>query len=139
MKKLDAQLTISRPQYGDGRKMIVIRLDDVLSSCGIVDIYIKPEDFAECLTGLSMVPCTTEVDLDRPIGKKREHKREIVSRPEFDRKNLKAAAQLLAPYEIDGWKGDLSDLFNSHRWVLAEDGQWGVSVQFVRHVESQGS
>jgi hypothetical protein len=138
MKLVKTQLTVFRPQRGDDREEIVIRLEDVISSCVIANIHISLEEFARVLTGRSNIDCTAEIFLDSPVGKKRECKDEvIVPRPKFDQENKKAISRVLAPYEVDGWKGREDDLFNSHRWRQAADGQDGISVSFVRYVDPE--
>jgi hypothetical protein len=132
-KGLQGTITISRPQ-GRDVSWIEITLHDELSGVEFATVYIDPANFAEALTGLGHVPCKFDL---RPslVGKKAEHKEEIVPfegggyvKPGLPREN--AAAPYLAPFEIDGWKGRVDDLFNHHRHTPN-----GYRVTFVRYVD----
>lgn len=107
------------------------------SGSQFVEARIFLKEFAELITGLSRVDC--EVDF-RPdlVGKKREHKEEVVPFKGFhiqsEAKGKQAAAKALKPFEVDGWKGHVEDLFNGHR-----GGQGRYRVRFVRHVESSAA
>jgi hypothetical protein len=137
--KLKTSITISRPTCSDGRDVITVRVRDEASHCTIIEVEVASREFAHALTGLGDVPCVAEFYADAPIGKAREHKTEVVPRPDWcgpkaERETVAASA--LAAFEVDGWKGDPNDLFNSHKWTETADGLPGARVMFVRHVES---
>lgn len=135
-KKLKGGLSITRPSGNVGPEYIQISVNDDLSSTQFVTVRVPLAAFAAAITGLGHVEC--EFDL-RPdlIGMKRENKEEwIASEPlpytmeGLARENL--AAPLLAPFEVDGWKGRVDDLFNHHR-----RNREGARVTFVRYVEPE--
>jgi len=132
LHKLKGGLTISRPSGNLDFAYIEIRVNDELSGSQFVSVRVPLAEFAEALTGLAHVDC--EFDL-RPdlVGMRRENKEEFVpggipyTAREAQQKII--AAELLAPFEIDGWKGREADLFNHHR-----RNSCGARVTFVRYV-----
>jgi len=70
--KNKAKLTISRPMYGDGRKVISIKVKDSDAVIQFLSIEIGLNEFAECLTGLSEVECEMETRELHNVGKIRE-------------------------------------------------------------------
>lgn len=129
--KLKGKISISRPIYGDNRKGIEITVIDKTSGCQFLTAYITLENFAEALTGQGHTECELEFFERAPIGKVREVKTEIVPRPK-SHKDEEEAKRLLLPFEIDGWEGEIRDMFNGHR--RAGDGQ---KVTFVRFVDAK--
>lgn len=134
--KVRGTLTISRPRGGDGPDYAEIKVYDESSSTGFVTVRVALEQFAEALFGLSNVECEFDLRAAR-VGKIREHKTEIVpldgkgyyAYGSAERKQVAAAA--LAPFEVDGWKGHVDDLFNQHRHTPN-----GYRVTFVRYVDA---
>lgn len=101
-------------------KPVEIRLMDDSSGVTFAEISVSLENFSEALFGLSHVECDAEVYPDAPLGKVVETKTELIPRPAYtsvkypeERKAL--AAKLFKPYEVDGWRGYVDDLFNMHR------------------------
>jgi len=71
---IKAELTISRPQRSDSKKVIRIQVRDTEAKTTFLEIEITPENMMECLTGLSKVECSmTATDLFK-VGKVRESK-----------------------------------------------------------------
>lgn len=130
MKTLKGNLSITRPHYSDGTKLIHINLTDESSGCQVVEIRLSPEQFAEVLVGSSQRGCEFDFNDSGVIGKIREYKEEIVPRPK-KYKDKEEVAEILKPFEIDGWKGHKEDVTNSHLWV----GTGNVMVGFHRYVE----
>ncbi len=131
MKKLlKGSLSISRV-YGANEGWVSITLQDELSGSQCVEIKISPENFGNAVTGASCKECEFEF---RPsvVGMKAEYKEEIIPRPRsYDMECSKLeAAELIKPYEVDGWKGSVTDATNHHRWVGLDK----VKVGFTRHV-----
>jgi len=71
---IKANLTISRPAWGDGRTAISIKVGDDASRIEFLAIEIPLADFAEALTGLSKVECDAEVRGLENVGLTRESK-----------------------------------------------------------------
>lgn len=63
------KITISRPTYGDGRKKIVIRVEDAKSGTSFLEVEMEYADFAEALTGMGNVPCELEARGLDVVGK----------------------------------------------------------------------
>jgi hypothetical protein len=131
-KLFEGSISISRP-HGPEPPYIEISIVDEMSSSEFVSARIPLKDFAEVVTGLACVPCKFEF---RPmlVGKKREHKEEVVlfkgSYLGDESARKKATAKALKPFEVNGWKGHEEDLFNHHR-----GGQGSYRVRFVRYVD----
>ena len=131
--KLQGMITISRPHYGSGKKAIEITIGDKTSWCDFVTVEMEFETFVETLFGHAHQRCLVEFNEKAPIGKKRETKTELVQRPKkYEREEgaAKEAAAILKPFEKDGWKGYVKDLYNHHNWR----GQDKVQVSFTRFV-----
>lgn len=70
------------------------------------------------------------------IGSTSENKQVIVNVPEgMYSRDADALRAILAPLEVDGWRGDTSDLTNGHRSA----GRGKQTVTFRRHVWADGS
>ena len=68
------------------------------------------------------------------LGFRREHKREVVPyKAVYGEYEKPAKAKALAPFEVDGWKGNASDLGNHHRGNDTD----GYSVLFARFVPNE--
>lgn len=129
--KLKGRLTISRPRGGNS-DYIEISITDQSSGTEFVSARVGLTDFAEALVGLALVDCEFDLRPDR-VGMKYEHKEEFVpcpisyARTAADREKI--AAKAFKPFEVDGWKGRIDDLFNPHR-----RNQEGARVVFTRYV-----
>ena len=135
--KYAGQLTISRPR-GDGYEAVRIAVRDETSFIEFIEIEIGLKEFAESLF-TACQDCTFELRSVEKVGWKHEHKDEVVFVPEGPYKQQKEiAAQALKPFEVEGWRGSVSDATNHHRWVRKDPpkgkkGGW-YNVTFRRHV-----
>lgn len=138
MIKCDGQISIGR-LHGkgvDATNAIRIEVIDKTSGCRMVDISMGLQDFAECMTGLSLVPCAVEYNDSGLIGKTREHKKISVTIPkkfaDLSRRDWteEAYQEILGPFEIDGWKAYRDDLHNHHNYTTERT----YTVLFVRYV-----
>jgi len=114
---------------------IAIEITDALSGTKFLQVELTAEVLGLVLTGLSFQECKFNLHRVDLVGKKREHKSELVPRPKKYRDDKKAAEEadgLLAPFEIDGWKAHRYDLYNHHNWVKDDM----VQVGFIRFVEA---
>jgi hypothetical protein len=134
--KLEGRITISRVSAPDG-DMMEIEIMDNKSRITFVQARMSMEDFAYALTSVAERTAQLEVYRMDLVGKRKEHKTEIVptlldrySVPEKDLERV--ARKHLKQWEIDGWIGRTDDLFNMHR---KRDG--GIEVNFVRWVEDK--
>ena len=134
-------LTISRPSYSDGTKVIRITVEDELSGIEFLTVEVGLEQFAEALTGLGAMDCQLEVYPDQ-IGKRAERKAEWVPMEItflLDGAAREAAHRVaLAPFEVDGWRAIGGRLGNRH-YHSKRDGQDGYTVSFVRYVEAEAT
>ena len=69
---MDGKITISRRNYGCGKKVISIEVKDTSSRIRFLDIELSLEDFAECLMGLSEIDCSIKTRGLEHIGKTME-------------------------------------------------------------------
>jgi hypothetical protein len=142
-ENMKGKISISRPHSslveGEANSRgdyIHIRIEDEKSGVAFLDIDMSMENFAYALTQSSNIPCNLTLHDIENVGKKIETKEELVpfrsgaerygSREE---RNAKLAA--LKPFEIDGWKGNISKVGNWHYG----DSERGYLVTFTRYVE----
>lgn len=136
-KPLSGRLTISRCNTG----VVRLELIDDRSFSRVVEIEISKEEFAEALFAHAQRPCSFELSDLSLVGKRREHKQELVYVPDVVRITKESdATKLLKSFEVDGWRGRLSDLTNHHNWTrepLPKGKKEGrmVRVTFVRYVD----
>ena len=131
---LKGKISINRPSYSDidHPEVITIELTDATSGCRFLEVEIGVAEFAKALTGLSYTDCEFELNA-KNVGKVHEHQVVIVPVdssyvPHGMREKI--AARILKPFEVDGWKGQVDDLFNHHRYTPK-----GQRVTFHRYVE----
>lgn len=108
-----------------------IEVEDDRSGTRVLVATLGLEDFARLLTGRSFIHCDLTVSASL-VGKVRQTKQVQVAfeRP-YGPDDEEAAAAAILPFEVDGWKGRVEDLFNHHRRLM--DGVYSVS--FVRWVD----
>ncbi len=137
--KLTGKLTISRISGGDDDDRISITFEDGPSGCEAIEIRCTPEAFALALTGLACQPAVADFNDGGAVGKKREWKWVTVFRPDSLGYSPKPErlAELLSPFEVDGWKARTSDLANSHNRIAARKGGAEYKVLFERYVPAE--
>lgn len=130
MKTLPGRITISRFMNTDDMP-IQVEVIDGKSGCIAFRFRMSFETLARILTGQGEVSGTLEV-FDAPIGKRHEAKEELLPCDfPYGKKNLLALAKkAMQKFEVDGWRGDESDLENHHNYVPG-----GIRVRFVRYVD----
>lgn len=134
LKILKGELSISRPQFSDGRDVIHINLIDERAGSQAVEIHIGLADFAKALTGMGHVDCDFDFNDSGVVGTCHEWKEELVPIPDMlFRDDDKRISAILNPLEVDGWKARRSDLTNHHRQICKER-QTFASVIFTRNV-----
>lgn len=135
--KNKANLTISRPTYGDGRKNISIQVRDGSSRIRFLELEIDYESFTEALTGLSEVPCTAEYSDLSKVGKVLETKSVTIQLPSNCRFRDKDLAAKLGreQYNVDGW--EISEYFNSQNSFTNPPGAHLAHTTAYRYVEGQ--
>ena len=124
-------VTISRINTGNGQYM-EIRITDGSSGTEFVEAKLSLEDFAKAITGLGYIDCEIETRGLHLLGKKREHKTEMVACNgwELNKNDESAINNALEPYEIDGWKGSHYDMKNSKNYSREF-----IKVGFTRYVD----
>lgn len=130
-KLFKGTISLSRTHGGGHGALIHISIIDQISRTEFFDGFMSVEDFGNMITGLGFRPIEFEFRPDR-VGMRPENKVEIVDRPKsYDSKTKQNEIdKALAPFEVDGWRADRSDLTNHHRRV----GNDKVRVRFFRHV-----
>ena len=120
--KHKAQLSISRPNFGDGRELIEVRIKDVTAGVTFVELQISLADFSGCLTGLSNVDCEMELRGTQNVGRKILRDTLTIELPEGSKYRDKAAA-IKAGEECcpDGWVFDR--YFASQNTFYEQDGK----------------
>ena len=117
---LPGKVTISRTTSSVGPDTIRIEIVDQGSGISFVNAIMSLEDFARAVTGYGWQPAELEVRGLERVGMILETKTEQVpyDGPYFKPETLELAPQIaeaLKPFEVDGWKGDKSDLVNPHK------------------------
>lgn len=125
MTSLLGQITITRSR-GD---VIHIYVEDCTSGCRVIEVTVEPADFARAITGMGFIPCVIEqFNASSKVGRKKEIKTENIRPPEYKVGQTDADfAKILAPFEADGWVGDISTFRNRHNRL--EDGSHRVTFR----------
>ncbi len=134
-KKLPARVTITCATDRKGEHLMRIEIQDLSSRIEVVTVEMGMAEFALALAHHGYQPAEAEwrgLDL---VGWVAENKTEEV---EFEnqwgerKEKQEASARLaLMKHEVNGWRGNMSDLFNGHKRVRA-----GVQrVSFFRYVK----
>lgn len=133
MKTLQGKIVISRSSGRPNDRPFTIRLEDTLSGCIVVEIEMTHQEFADAITA-HYTTCQFDFNDSGAVGMKLETKTEVVKFKGGwdDRKDKREAMKALKPFEVDGWEGRVSDLFNVHNWVGGKSDLYRVS--FHRHV-----
>lgn len=105
-----------------------LHLTDTQNHIEVLRLKMSLEDFARIITGQSDRPCTFAMRPDH-LGKDVEQKHEIVPYDGSWMDSNEDKRKALAPFEVDGWQGSLSDLGNGHRRTKK-----GYRVSFTRYV-----
>ena len=134
--KLKGHISIGVPQCSNGRRFVCIQITDELSGCRVVEIEMELEAWALALAS-SYQDCIFD-DIRSPcIGKRRERKTVPIKHPDemsFDISDARLR-KAVAPYEVDGWTGDIG-CFRNHHKRDRETRKYNVS--FVRWVDVAG-
>lgn len=122
--------TANQPPYS-GITVTIIDAD----SGAQVEAKMSLEEFAGCVTGVSTDRIPAEWFRMDVVGKKKEHKVEVVKFTHTGNKtrDMPKARAALKEYERDGWIGDVENLFNPHKVSLVEGGGY-YHVNFHRWV-----
>jgi hypothetical protein len=123
----EATLTIGRVSDVE---TIRLRVIDDASSTVALQLELTPEQFALGLTGQANRPAKARW-LTANIGRAWETKTEVVpieGHPTYSEANKNLA---LAPFEVDGWRGNRGDLGNPHKKLSGG----GYRVDFYRFAE----
>ena len=117
-------LSIARTSSSKGPDTVHITFRDEASTIEFAEVRLTLEQFAQAVTGVMVSGVDGTVRALDKVGLKMEHKVEEVPFNcwDLDRSPARAAAAL-KPFEVDGWKGQEEDLFNSHRRGAGREGQ----------------
>lgn len=138
-KKLAGLVSITR--YSDETFRIEVRDRD--ARIVFLEIEMDPGDITRALSGRGDLPATLTIRGLDLIGTRAENKMEIIPVPVEYLYNWKGQEpEILAPYEVDGWKALPEDLRNAHNYLSEKEakklgipeGKRGIRVAFFRNV-----
>lgn len=134
MKELEGKITISRPQYGDGRELITLRVTDELSRGRFLEIQLSPGDFAMAVTGRSEMPCRLLVESLETVGLKKitENRACVCPLRCYDRQALEA--WLIQNAKEEGWAIN-PYLGSQNSSTTNSDGQTVLRYSVYKYVE----
>ena len=113
--KYKGRLTISKVICSDREDYIMIEIEEIEGHANIrADVSL--EEFAQAVTGLGSRPIDLVVRGSDHLGKKMEVKDEEIPCDPYGVSD-DGLREVLKSYEVDGWKGDISDFKNFHRRV----------------------
>lgn len=134
-KTYEGLLGISRLQPSDMDRPIHLSLRDELSGSHFLEIELSLEDLALALTGRADTPCNFTFYSMEQVGKVREGKDIVIpftsTNSEYGdtrEARQREKEEALAPYEVDGWIGSISDIGNHHRLETVQ----GVAIPHFR-------
>ncbi len=134
---IKGKLTISRPNYGDGKEKIAIKLKDVDAVLSPIEIEIGYEEFALAITGMSSVECEFEATFLDRIGKQRESMILAFEMPSHFNacRNKDVARERAAEAAPEGWVFEKN--FSSQNSFYEEDGKRYARTNAYRWVDKQ--
>ena len=132
---LNGKININRVSGTNGN-YIVIELIDAKSGVQFCSVKMGFSELGSAITGQSHMPCSFELRSVDLVGKTHEHKEVLVPFDCYDqrRKNQAVTEAALSPWEVNGWKGRVDDLFNGHRSGKDAQGEKCQRVIFERFV-----
>lgn len=133
-KRLECSIRCSRTSSNIDEDSVVFRVVDNVSNIVVIDIQLGIAEFGDMISSPKNVQCLVDLFSAENLGKKMEHKHEIVPRPGINATE-KEIAEILKLFEVDGWFGDAADAANHHNWIDFAK----VKVGFVRWVDSEDS
>lgn len=138
MQTFQGRIRLSGARQGsDSDKFVFIDLVDDSSGMRLIEIKIPKSAAAEVFFANQEVQCSYDWNEKCLMGHREEHKVEkVFVQKGHSCRDEKVAAKLVKHFEKDGWKANLRDLNNPHRWSCeAEGGGHYVSVGFVRYIK----
>lgn len=137
-KTIEVKLGMSRANTGEDSYMRM-EIEDASSGIRFVELEIPMEAFAYLVSGLHGIDAKCELHNIENVGTQQEHKTEVITIPKdmpckVD-DNPELIEDLLSPYEVDGWKAYVSDLFNIHNRTRDINGDFRQKVSFHRFVK----
>ena len=130
---VQARMRISRVHCNQGGDFVSLELEDTVSGVHFASAEMAMDDFAQAMFGMSR-PLDVKLRGINLIGATPENKTVFVPdvRATYSRDDA-AAKAAIAPFEVDGWRGRLSDFGNHHKSTTV-GGQKGYMVIFSRFV-----
>lgn len=115
--KIETWMHLGRMSGGNKDREWRLQITDVEAGVTFLEIALTDAQFSDLLSNVNTT-ASAEVLGPELIGTLRETKHEIVTLPEgasLCRMPAWEARAILAPFEVDGWVGNASDLTNGHR------------------------
>jgi hypothetical protein len=134
---MKGNITISRfSNYREeDDKSVSISIEDEASGTRFIEVRMTPRDFMLALTGQGYVDVDFELRADL-VGKRREIKTENIPVSDYSVSDDEIE-EVLAAYEVDGWRASRGDLKNHHNHIGDEDGRDYYSVGFIRYLDPE--
>ena len=116
---------------------IVLEIHDVKSGVVLMKVSMTYAEYGVLAAGGRSTDCELTLFRTDLAGATRETKTEAVDINKYGYSHEKAdAKKAVAPFEVDGWKARISDVFNGHRSFNKGDRRFS-NVVFVRFVDSE--
>lgn len=131
-----AKISISRPTWSDGRKAIVISVEDDDAGIQFLELEMSLEDFAECVTGLHGCDANMKFRGLENVGKKQERDTIEFKMPDCSYKEQEKIAYEQAKLNTpEGWIA--SSYFGSEGSFFTKDGENWARTSIHRWVEKE--
>ena len=121
MKDIKGNITITRPQCGNGDEYILIKLKDCDAVLNILEIKMSYSDFTKAITGLSSVECSFTARKLENVGKKRVMEEIVFEFKDDNYEGRKERAYDLAR-EIAGPEWEVDSYFGSQKSFFTKNG-----------------
>jgi len=134
-RQLDGAISIYM-YFGDENR-VQIEFVDEKSGTHFLKADMDSRDFTRMIVGnCAEMPCKFSLSTEN-VGKRYEHKTELVTVPSNWRDTKLLARQALELFEVDGWIARGGDIGNHHRIKKTDGGYTTYEVAFYRFVEEE--
>lgn len=133
---LKGRLTISRPTYSDGRKLISIKVEDDKSDLEFLEVLISYESFTRAITGQGFIEVGFILKGRENIGKTKETKDLVFEVPESSKYSARDyASKVSQDFADEGWIAD--KYFNSQNSIRTFSGKTYAHGRQYRFVDEE--
>lgn len=113
---------------------VQIEVTDELSDARFLQVKISYEQYGKMIAGNGEVECEFEL---RPkvVGMERQTKTVMIPVPNYAKIPPEQFAEVIKPYEVDGWKVSTYDLGNYKNYFGGEKDGYKCKVGCIRYVK----